>query len=213
MPCQSQTSQFQTGTESPQVGVDRDPLVPDRRFEIPLFKGQNGAAGDGPQDHGADHASAFAGGGVHIEKHGTPGQFLRRAENSLTVEPAVTHGRLFRNGVDAMRGSDEQGAIGRHEPVFHGPSGLHQFRHHGQIDPTGRGIEPQYRLPPVQVAARYGVDLQIISGRTGSLGHTGDGSGLHRIAAGHCRGDEPIGKHTTALAAQGTAQDGQRFRA
>ena len=171
---------------------------------------QGARAGERAEQNGIDHGAGARGEFMEIGKYRALGQRFGCEDDALAVEAAVAQRYFFVDGVDAMRRSDQRGALGRDIAVQQGAPGFEQFGSEHDVDVGGCGCERHHHAPALKLGRARRVQLDVVGGRAGALRDAGDGGALHRVVLGRRGGDDPVGKHAAAFAAERGDQDGDR---
>ena len=119
----------------------------------------------------------------------------------LLTRPVAQRGFLA-DGVFAVRGGDQRGAVGRDQSAVQCASRLHQFRGHDDVDIARARHERHHGLAAVGAQRSFGKEFQVIDGGAGALRDTGNRGGLCD-ETGAARGQhQPVGDHSAALTAE-----------
>src|SRR5262249_56334283 len=94
--------------EGRQVRLDRETRGPDRRGEAARAEGQRGAAGERPEQHGADDAAMALSGRLHVEEHDALRARAYQLGEGAMVGDAVTERALLGDRVGAVPRGDER---------------------------------------------------------------------------------------------------------
>jgi hypothetical protein len=101
-----------------------------------------------------------------------------------------------------MGAGDHDGAVRRDESAGDGAARLQEFACHHHVDVARSRGQRQHRPLAAEFAPRLGKDFDVVRGGAGTLGDARDGGALHRQIAQHRRGDDPVGEHAPAFAAE-----------
>ncbi|MCY1506894.1 hypothetical protein D9M68_411530 [compost metagenome] len=192
--------------EGLEAGLHAHAAALDGGLELRAAERQHARACERAEQHGADHAARGFGGLRHVEADEALGGARGVGEQLVAVDAAVAHGALFGDGEDAVRGGDERGAVARDQPTLHRAAGFHELGGKHHVDIARQRHQREHGAPAVGLRLRIGVQLDVIDGRAGALGHAWHRGGLGDIAVGLAHVDDPVGKHAAALPAH--SEDG-----
>lgn len=204
---------FEAGRECAQRCLDTLAGCPNRVLEPFPLEGQRPGAGQGPEQGGADDAACLSGERTEVGADQLLGRGHRCRQQGVGVDPAVAQLDLLSHRVDPVGGGDQGGAVRRAEPALDRPAGFHQLRGDDDVHLARRGEQAEHRLWPAtrRNPVRLGwVELHVIDGRPGALGHARDRGVLGGPAGLVGHGHHPVGEDAATFTAHG--QDGQGDR-
>ena len=128
-----------------------------------------------------------------------------RLDGPGRVNHAIARRGFLADGIGAMGGTDERGALGRTEPAENGPATLQKLGRQHHIDLSRCRHQCQHGRPTV-----IRKHFDVVHGRPGPLSHPRDRSPLSEPAVDLCGGDNPVGQHAAALTADGQNRNADR---
>ena len=180
----------------------------DLRLEHVASERQQPAAGDGPQQHRADHRARLLRHARQVQQLGRTRVALQRGHQRRGVDAAVGLLHLLGHRQRTRGRADDQRALGRAHAVADLAHGLQQLRRHQQVDGAGHRVQAEHRAPVAQLLLPLREDLDVVRGGAGALRHAGDRRALRRVAGAHGGAVQPLGEHAAAFAAERADQDG-----
>ena len=196
--------------EALEAALDALARVPDRGLALGARQRQHARAGHRAEHHRADHGAGARRQVGHVEEHRALRELAGGLDDAVGVGASVAHRHLLGDGVDAVGRGDERRALGADEPVLHRAAGLEQLGGDHEVDVAGGGREREHRAPRAERVPLRRIELDVVSRRAGALRDAGDRGALHRVAGRGRRGDEPVGEHAAAFAAERGYQDRDR---
>ena len=198
--------------EALEAALDALARVADRGLALGARQRQHARAGHRAEHHRADDGAGARRQLGHVEEHRALRELAGGLDDAVGVGAAVAHRHLLGHGVDAVGRGDERRAVGADEAVLHRAAGLEQLGSDHEVDIAGRGRQREYRAPRPECIPLGREELDVVRGCAGALRYAGDRGALHRVAGrGRC-GDQPVGEHAAALAAERSDEHRDRPR-